>query len=216
MPTGTMKWLPTDYELLDRWRTGDPAAGNDLFRRHFPAVYRFFRDKVHGEADELIQATFLACVRARDQFRKDCSFRAFLFTLARHELYRYFRHKARAGDLDFSVTSLADVGPSPSRLLELDQRRAQLARAVRRLPLQQQLLIELHYWEDMRPAELGQVFEIAEATARVWLFRARQALRRQLEDPEAPSDREPEADGLDAWVHELREQGRGSGEGRGA
>jgi len=215
-PIGTMRWLSTDYELLDRWRDGDAEAGNDLFRRHFSAVYRFFRDKVHGEADELIQATFLACVRARDQFRKDCSFRAFLFTLARHELYRYFRHKASSADLDFSVTSLADMGPSPSRLLELDQRRARLVRAVRRLPLQQQLLIELHYWEDMRPAELAQVFEIAEPTARVWLFRARKALRTQLENSGAAPTQEPEADDLDAWVQDIRQQGRDSGEEHGA
>lgn len=179
-----MSRLSSDLELLKRWRRGDALAGNELFRRHFQAVYRFFRDKVSGNEDELIQATFFACVRARDQFREDCSFRAYLFTLARNELYQHIRLEARRGKLDFGVTSLADLGPSPSRVLDMDQQRAQLTHALRQLPLQQQLLIELHYWEDMRPAELAEIFEITQTTARVWLHRARQALRETLEGPQ--------------------------------
>lgn len=204
-----MRWLSTDYELLDRWREGDAQAGNDLFRRHFSSVYRFFRDKAHGEEDELIQATFFACVRGRDQFRKRCSFRAYLFTLARHELYAYFRRKARRAHVDFAVTSLADLGPSPSQQVDRDQQRAELAAALHQLPLQQQLVLELHYWEDMRPAELARVFEIEEATARVWLFRARQALRRHIEG-HAPGSTPPGSgeDALGAWAEALRDWGR--------
>lgn len=209
-----MSRLSSDLELLERWRRGDALAGNALFRRHFQSIYRFFRDKVSGDEDELIQATFFACVRARDQFREDCSFRAYLFTLARHELYQHIRRKARRGNLDFGVTSLADLGPSPSRVLELDQQRARLTDALRQLPLQQQLLIELHYWEDMRPVELAEIFAITQATARVWLFRARQALRETLEGPprgDAPSAAGGEA--LAAWAEAITKQWRPRDEG---
>jgi RNA polymerase sigma factor (sigma-70 family) len=200
-----MSCLITDLELLDRWRQGDPQAGNDLFRRHFRSVYQFFRDKVSGEEDELIQATFLACVRGRDQFRNDGSFRAYLFSLARNELYRHLRRLARDANLDFSITSLAAVTPSPSSAVAHDERRALLADALRQLPLQQQLVIELHYWEDMRPRELAEIFEIAEPTARLWLFRARRALRVQLEHAGLPLTDERGADALAGWARSLRE-----------
>ena len=195
----------TDLELLDRWREGDNHAGNALFRRHFRSVYRFFRDKVSGEEDELIQATFFACVRARDQFRNDGTFRAYLFSLARNELYRHLRKLARDANLDFSVTSLAAITPSPSSAMAMDEHRAILAGALRRLPVQQQLVLELHYWEDMRARELAQAFDIAEPTARLWLFRARQALRAELErvgssGPEGQSG----AAALAHWVRSLR------------
>ena len=197
--------LSTDIELLDRWREGDHHAGNDLFRRHFRSVYQFFRDKVSGEEDELIQATFLACVRGRDQFRNDGTFRAYLFSLARNELYRHLRRLARDANLDFSVTSLAAVTPSPSSAMAMDERMAVLATALRQLPLQQQLVLELHYWEDMRPRELAQVFDIAEPTARIWLFRARQALRAQLERMGGlPPSGERGADSLAGWARSLR------------
>ncbi|MCI0355339.1 MAG: 2-amino-4-hydroxy-6-hydroxymethyldihydropteridine diphosphokinase, partial [Acidobacteria bacterium] len=48
-----------------------------LFGRHFADIYRFFERKVAGEPDELVQETFLACVRRRDQFRRQSSFRTF-------------------------------------------------------------------------------------------------------------------------------------------
>ena len=64
-----------DLALLDRWRSGDARAGEELFGRHFDSIYNFFETKCESEADELVQATFLACVRARDQFRAAASFR---------------------------------------------------------------------------------------------------------------------------------------------
>jgi RNA polymerase sigma factor (sigma-70 family) len=202
-----MACLFTDTELLDRWREGDTQAGNDLFRRHFRSVYRFFRDKVSGEEDELIQATFLACVRGRDQFRHDGSFRAYLFSLARNELYRHLRRLARDANLDFSVTSLAAVTPSPSSAMAYDERQAILAGALRQLPLQQQLVIELHYWEDVRARELAEIFEIAEPTARLWLFRARQALRVQLDRVGSlPLRGVRGSDELDGWLQSVRER----------
>ncbi|MEX1364934.1 MAG: RNA polymerase subunit sigma-70, partial [Nannocystaceae bacterium] len=65
-----------DFELLDRWRGGDVVAGNELLKRHFDALYRFFTNKLSDHADDLIQATMMACVRGRDSFRKECGFRA--------------------------------------------------------------------------------------------------------------------------------------------
>ena len=78
--------MPTDdFETLDRWRAGDRAAGNELLRRHFDGLYRFFRNKVDEGVDDLIQRSFLACVESKDRFRKQASFRTYLFTVARHE-----------------------------------------------------------------------------------------------------------------------------------
>ncbi|MEO7731753.1 MAG: sigma-70 family RNA polymerase sigma factor, partial [Kofleriaceae bacterium] len=82
---------PTDLQLVDAWRGGDGEAGQALFQRHFDSIYGFFETKCEADADELVQSTFLACLRARDQFRKESSFRTYLFTIARHELYRVLR-----------------------------------------------------------------------------------------------------------------------------
>src|SRR5690606_33414169 len=107
-----------DFELLDRWRGGDVAAGNQLLRRHFDALYRFFTNKAADQADDLIQATMMACVRGRESFRKQCSFKSFLFVVARHELYRFIKKHHRSREVfDPQLQSAADLGPSPSTAL---------------------------------------------------------------------------------------------------
>jgi RNA polymerase sigma factor (sigma-70 family) len=195
-----------DLELLDRWCAGDRSAGNQLFQRHFDSVCRFFENKLDRDADELVQTTFLACVTSREQFRKQCSFRTYLFTIARHELYGYLRRRRRDGqNLDFGVTSIADLGPSPRSRLDRNQQHELLLRALRTLPLEQQVLIELHYWEGMTPIELAEVFEVAGPTARTRLYRAREALRERMEEMAGePASIYETVENLDAWARLLR------------
>lgn len=41
--------MAEDAELLEAWRHGDGAAGSELFERHYPAIVRFFANKVVPE-----------------------------------------------------------------------------------------------------------------------------------------------------------------------
>src|SRR4051812_28658573 len=88
----------TDYDLLDRWRTDDRAAGQELLARYFGELCGFFETKCRQDADDLVQRTMLACLAAKHQFRKQASFRTYLFAVARHELYHYLRSRHRDGE----------------------------------------------------------------------------------------------------------------------
>lgn len=169
-----------DLGLLARWRAGDRAAGQALFERHFESLYRFFRNKCERECDELVQATLLACLDAQTQFRGDARFRTFLFSIARHKLYHHFRARQRDPALDLSITSVADLVTTPGTALARDQAHRALLAALRQLPVEQQTLLELHYWEELDTVELAAIFEAPAATIRTWLFRARARLRELL------------------------------------
>ena len=172
-----------DNDLFERWRDGDAGAGHALFKRHFTSIYRFFETKCPGEADELVQATFLACVRARDQFRKEASFRTYLFSIARNELYRALRGRRRdLARIDFEVSSIAELVSTPGTKIARSQDHRRLLEALRQLPVEQQTLLELHYWEELPVSELATIFEAPEATVRTRLRRAREALREQMAD----------------------------------
>lgn len=172
--------MDPDLALLEQWRAGDEPAGHQLFTRHFASVYRFFEHKSGAEADELTQRTFLACVAAKDQFRNQSSFRTYLFTIARHELYAHLRRQTQNQLLDFELTSIAELGTSPSSRLDRARRIDRLRTALTELPAEQQLLLELHYWHDLDAAELGEVFGTTAGTIRVRLLRARRALRERI------------------------------------
>ena len=202
--------MASDFELLDRWCAGDKRAGDQLVRRHFDSICGFFENKAGSDMDELVQATFLACTRAVGQFAKRSSFRTYLFTIARHELYRYWRKRRRDGEaLDFNVTSLVDLATSPSSLIAKGQRHQLLLQALRELPLESQVMLELHYWEDMDITELAEVFDVAAGAMRVRLFRARKVLRERMEklasDPAAAGT---SLDDFDAWARSMQAKPR--------
>jgi RNA polymerase sigma-70 factor (ECF subfamily) len=157
----------SDRDLLDGWRAGDAAAGSELFERHFDALYRFFRGKAEGGVDDLVQETFLACLRSRDALRGEASFRTYLFTVARHELYAYWRNRQRrAGDVDVGEISLADLATSPSGVVARKAEHQLLLRALRAIPLDLQIALELHFWQGLTGPELAVVLEVPEGTVR--------------------------------------------------
>jgi len=182
-----------DRVLLDAWRDGDIAAGNELLQRYLPQLIRFYFNKVgDGQVEDLIQRTMMSCVRSRDGFRGDASFRTWVFEIARNELLMHYRKRSSAQAVDPAVDSIADLGPSPSTLARQADDRRLLLQALGRLPADQQMLLELHYWEGLVAAELSLVFDVEPITIRTRLHRAREKLRGVIERLEAdpvPRDR---------------------------
>jgi RNA polymerase sigma factor (sigma-70 family) len=173
--------VASDYELLDRWRADDRAAGQELLARYFDELCRFFESKAFQDADDLVQRTMLACLAAKHQFRKQASFRTYLFAVARHELYHYLRSRHRDGErTDLLTTSLAEIVTTPVSRLARDADRVRIVEALRRLSVEQQTLLEMHYWHDLDSEQLGEILEIAPGAVRVRLHRARAALREVL------------------------------------
>jgi RNA polymerase sigma factor (sigma-70 family) len=196
---------PTDRELFDAWKGGDADQGEALFERYFDSLYGFFETKCPAEADELVQATFLACLRAKDTFRHDASFRTFLFAIARRRLYDFLRERHRdRGAIDFGVSSIEDLHTTPGTRLARHAEQQRLLVALRSLSLDQQTLLELHYMQDMDIPELAEVFEAPAVTIRSRLFRARKELRAILEqDPAVARGHVESEDSVDAWARGL-------------
>ncbi|HEU4735103.1 MAG TPA: RNA polymerase sigma factor, partial [Kofleriaceae bacterium] len=189
-----------DFGLLDRWRAGDRAAGNLLFKRHFESLYRFLAHKVDGEIDDLVQDTFVACMHGRDTFRRQSSFRTYLFAIARNMLFGYWRRNNHGrSQLDFEEISIASLSTSVRSRLAHGEERESLLLALRELPVEQQILLELYYWEDLNRDQLADVFDVDTATIGSRLFRARQALRGRLEQARPAPAVQPGED-LDAWA----------------
>lgn len=170
-----------DAELLRAWRAGDQAAGETLFSRHFSAIARFFRNKIDGDIEELIQRTFLACLEGQERFSGEGSFRGYLFGIARNVLYKHFRADSRHGHaVDLDAVSLHDLSPTPSAVVARHEEERLLLAALRRLPLAHQVVIEFAYWEDMTVAEIAQALDIPLGTAATRIRRARQLLEEQM------------------------------------
>lgn len=200
-----------DRELLTAWSAGDARAGEALVRRHVGALYGFFRNKLAGDVDDIVQRTFLGCIEALPRFRAESSFRTFLFAIARNTLLMELRQRYRKPRaIDAAHDSTFDVGAAGEPTLPADiegyREQVLLLRALRRLPIDDQIALELFYWEDMAGSEIAQVLERPHATVRTQLRRARHRLDALIlalgEDARLVTST---TDAFDVWVANVRE-----------
>jgi RNA polymerase sigma-70 factor (ECF subfamily) len=200
--------VPSDLELLEAWSGGDAKAGNELFNRHFDSICRFFANKASEDIEDLIQKTFLACVEGRDRFRGDASFRGYLFGVARNVLRRYYRDK-RYGKIRYHEleSSVHDLSPGPSMLIADKREQTLLLHALRQLPIDSQITLELYYWENLSGRELGDVLGIPEGTVRGRIRKAKKLLEERLAElSESPALLQSTMANLEGWAKGLREQ----------
>jgi RNA polymerase sigma factor (sigma-70 family) len=201
-----MTTAATDVELLEAWRGGERRAGEQLFERHYAAVARFFRNKLEFGVDDLIQRTFLACVEGRERIRGEASFRTYLFAVARNLLGKHYRGRQRHGDrIDLGVTSIHDLAPSPSVVVAEHQEQRLLLEALRRIPIDHQIVLELYYWERLTSAEIAGVLDVPHGTVRTRIRRAKQLLEEQLRALDGePAVVERTVTNLESWAASLR------------
>lgn len=179
--------MKSDLELLEAWRAGDRDRGEELVSRHWSAISRFFRSKVGDDGADLIAQTFLACAEARDRIEGD-NVKAYLFAVARRRLADHLRKAARSPVLDLSMSSLADLATGPATLLDRRERGELLRAGLARIPLDDQIALELAYVEGMSTREIARVLELEENTVRSRLSRARDKLRKALADLGTPEE----------------------------
>lgn len=170
-----------DFELLQQWSQGNREAGAILFERHVDVVRRFFANKVTDPAD-LVQSSFLACFERPEQFEGRSSFRSYLLSVARFKLYHHYRdggpQRARI-QLNTSAP-IRSHDPSPSAVIGCADDERMLLQALRMIPLDLQVVLELVYWEELSGQELSEVLEIPVNTVYRRVHRAKQKLREAL------------------------------------
>jgi RNA polymerase sigma-70 factor (ECF subfamily) len=174
--------VDSDLELLAAWRAGDNGAGDILISRHFESICRFFRGRLGDDVDDLVQRTFEIGTARRGQLQEMVSFRGYLFGVARKLFLDHLRKRYRRGvHKHISECSLVALGTSPSEAVHRGEREAIVLEAMRRISVDQQIILELAYWEGLSGREIAEALEIQGNTVRSRLSRARAALRTQVE-----------------------------------
>jgi len=200
-----------DRELVDAYVRGDRAAGHALFEHYYEPVARFFFNKVADDvARDLIQKTFVGCLEGLTGFRGDGEFRSWLFGIAYRQLCKHYRGVAgERAHLDFEQVSVAGQATSPSQRMIAGQELRVLLTALQRLPIDYQVVLELHYWESMTTDEIAVALDVPPGTARSRLRRGRQLLEVSLAEVAGSAALvESTIGGLERWIAAVREPRR--------
>lgn len=89
--------IPIDYDAVKSLKTGDVRSFDVLFRKYSQRLYKFSMSylKSEEEAREIVQDVFLYIWENREKLKPECSFNAYLFTIAYSRVKKFFLRKLR-------------------------------------------------------------------------------------------------------------------------
>src|SRR5262249_14618805 len=164
-------------DLLDRFKEGDLAAFEILFRQFQAEVYgwilRIVRDA--GVAEDLTVETFWHIYRARSRFNPRAPFGAGARRLAPSLPIDHLRHRRPEVELRTDVPQAPPTDPIVCREMH-----SSIAAAFRCLPVKLRVAATLSLIEERSHQEIAEALGTTEGAVRVRVFRAVQLLREQL------------------------------------
>ncbi len=186
----------------------DRAQARLLYRRHVGEVTRFFGNKVSDvECGDLVAQTFVQVLEALPRFRAETSVRRFIYAIAQNVLRTHLRTKYKRAreTTDFESVCVAELAPRTLSSIVAQKRELQaFVEGLRHIPLADQTLLELRYFEAMTGPQLAEVFDVPEGTLRGRLRRATQRLRDAVHDQFAGTGGDVDAAVFERWSAEVR------------
>jgi len=181
----------TDQILVERVQAGEKAAFDLLVKRYQHKVIgligRYVQD--HSEALDVAQETFIKAYRALDNFRGESAFYTWLYRIATNTAKNYLVTRSRrppGTDVDIddvlqaeSETELRDI-ETPENSLYRDELFSVMASALEALPEELRVAITLRELEGMSYEEIAVVMDCPIGTVRSRIFRARDAIDKEL------------------------------------
>jgi RNA polymerase sigma-70 factor (ECF subfamily) len=182
----------SDSELVQQSLAGSQQAFENLVRQHeaslFRFVYSFLGD--YDRASDVFQQVLIQLYISLPTIKPGRSLRPWLFQVARHrcidELRRghmiHFSELENESDEDSFQAHYAvpDPTPPPEELVEQDEARDYLCKAIRALPRHYRTIVALRYTSRLSFGEIGETLGIPETTARTYFQRAKPLMRASL------------------------------------
>ena len=174
-----------EHELVERCRQGDETAFRELVDQYKGLVFALVARSIpnRARAEELAQDVFLKVHKGLPYFRGDARLSTWI--------YRIVVNALSQERPELATVSLDDVQDDEDRLRRqpgADDRafgdvvlRDRLQKAIERLPIQYQVLINGHYMKGMRYEELAAALDLPMGTVKTHLHRAKRRLRHLLE-----------------------------------
>lgn len=176
-----------ERDLIERARQHDEAAFASLVELYTPPVFRIVRRMVTDtmEAESILQETFWRFWQALPRYSSDRPLLPYLATIASNLARDRHRREHRLKDVAVEdiLEGLPDEStPDVGQLLDDQKTLQRLAAAVRDLPFAYRAVVSLRYEADMSYEEIAMTLSLPLNTVRTHLRRAKDLLRRRLEE----------------------------------
>jgi RNA polymerase sigma-70 factor (ECF subfamily) len=182
-----------EAELGARLQRGDVTAIEQLFKTYFDRLYSLVFNQVGRNqvvAEDIIQETFLSALNSASRFRGQSKPYTWLCSIAYHKVVDFYRRqhkeakrKADPDGIDDPLSGLtADIEPSLDSLLESEETRRVVERALLGLPPDYRQVLIFKYVEEMSVLEISEIMHRSIKSVEGLLTRGRKALQAILAD----------------------------------
>ena len=181
-----MDHQPEDSALMLRYKDGDLAAFETLYRRHNDALYRYLlRLCRHREnADDIFQEVWGKIIKAADRYRPTAKFTTYMYRIAHNCFIDYLRRNKRHTHLgDFDPDCQPNPGDLPEMAAERSLARERLHAALLDLPDEQRDVFLLHEEAGLTLDEISSVTGSNRETSKSRLRYAMNKLRIAIDEP---------------------------------
>lgn len=167
-----------ETQLIAAAAVGSAEAFTQLFNRYYPMIHAFaFRLSLcPAEAGDIAQDTFIQAARALGGFRREASFKNWLYTIAANKGRDRHRQRTRRARLADDYGTLIDGAGAEAESTDAGAVREALAG----LAMELREAVTLVYYEGLNHREAARVLGCAEATVSWRVFRAKQKLKHVL------------------------------------
>lgn len=180
-----------DTEWMLRLQAGDDTALNRLMSQWQTPLVRFIYRYIgnHDEALDLAQETFVRVYQNRHAYRPKAKFSSWLFTIASNLCRNYKRWEHRHPTVSMisedGETDASDSYPCPGRTprdsAAHNDMAARVRACVQALPHDLKTVVLLFEYEELSYEEIASVLGCSSKAVETRLYRARKALKEQLE-----------------------------------
>jgi RNA polymerase sigma factor (sigma-70 family) len=179
MPSLQSAEIPAD--ILDRARTGDPAAHEHIYKVLSRPVYTLIRRLVvrPAIAEELLQDAFVEIFCSMPSYRGTGAFNGWVRSIAVNKSLMYLRSPWHRGLAWIGVDSVAALNQTAVADL-IEPVDGDLERALAALPDVSRTIVWLHDVEEMTHAEIARLFDRTVSFSKAQLARAHKQLRERL------------------------------------
>ena len=173
----------SEHELVERCRQGDETAFRELVDQYKGLVFALVARSIpnRARAEELAQDVFLKVHKGLPYFRGEAKLSTWIYRIVVNVLSQE-RPELATVSLDDATKGIARAQPAADDRAFGDLvMKDRLQKAIERLPLQYQVLINGHYMKGMRYEELAEALDMPMGTVKTHLHRAKRRLRHLLE-----------------------------------
>ena len=181
-----MEHRPADSALMLRYRDGDVAAFEILYRRHNDALFRYLLRlcRQRAAAEDVFQEVWGKIIKARDSYRPAAKFTTFLYHVAYNCFIDYVRrNKRHANTADIEPDSQPGSEEQPDQIVERSLARRRLEAALETLPDEQRDVFLLHEEAGLSLDQIAAVTDCKRETAKSRLRYAVRKLREAIDEP---------------------------------